>query len=551
MAENDRFAQVETNLAALGLDRYAPAFKAKGYDDQDYLDELSQEELLYVAKSVGMLQGHALKWVKSVSGANISPAQVGLAFSGSGAAAVPSAETRARPERGVSILDKLIDSFGGGKDGVPVQFRPMNPLCDAAEQGNLPVLTQLVSTGTDVNMTGENGNSALAFACANGHADCTALLISKGAQANQRSSLGNAPLHAAAWADSLKCIRILVDAQADVDLKSFSGATPLHVAIQGGREAALAALLSFGASRTLKDGNGKTPMQLALSMGHTECVSVLKQSQAESEARERVRLCAEREVAEKRANAAAEALLRELELEEAASSGTQSKSGKASKKKAAKKAAKAAELPSPALPASTRMRSSAQHPTQTPRAVLPHALEEAAAVNESAVEEDLGAIADQASEDEDAAMACALLGQRSGGRKARNHQLTHSQLAHSQRGGQASARLNGISPSDAGAGGDGARLAPAKDGGDAEIESDRLAEHPTISTVLSRPKSVARCPHCGSRARPTAANRCPSCSRNVLSKPLPDGPSDHASDATSMDADGAVRTLPSNVKDVD
>ncbi|KOO21623.1 hypothetical protein Ctob_001784 [Chrysochromulina tobinii] len=386
-----------------------------------------------------MLQGHALKWVKSVSGANISPAQVGLAFSGSGAAAVPSAETRARPERGVSILDKLIDSFGGGKDGVPVQFRPMNPLCDAAEQGNLPVLTQLVSTGTDVNMTGENGNSALAFACANGHADCTALLISKGAQANQRSSLGNAPLHAAAWADSLKCIRILVDAQADVDLKSFSGATPLHVAIQGGREAALAALLSFGASRTLKDGNGKTPMQLALSMGHTECVSVLKQSQAESEARERVRLCAEREVAEKRANAAAEALLRELELEEAASSGTQSKSGKASKKKAAKKAAKAAELLSPALPAPTRMRSSAQHPTQTPRAVLPHALEEAAAVNESAVEEDLGAIDDQASEDEDAAMACALLGQRSGGRKARNH----------QRGGQASVRLNGISPSDA------------------------------------------------------------------------------------------------------
>jgi hypothetical protein len=152
--------------------------------------------------------------------------------------------------------------------------------------------------------------AALAFACANGHADCTALLISKGAQANQRSSLGNAPLHAAAWADSLKCIRILVDAQADVDLKSFSGATPLHVAIQGGREAALAALLSFGASRTLKDGNGKTPMQLALSMGHTECVSVLKQSQAESEARERVRLCAEREVAEKRANAAAEAVVR-------------------------------------------------------------------------------------------------------------------------------------------------------------------------------------------------------------------------------------------------
>ena len=54
----------------------------------------------------------------------------------------------------------------------------MNPVCDSAEQGDLTSLTHLVATGGDVNALGENGNSALAFACANGHAGCTSLLIS-------------------------------------------------------------------------------------------------------------------------------------------------------------------------------------------------------------------------------------------------------------------------------------------------------------------------------------------------------------------------------------
>ena len=58
-----------------------------------------------------------------------------------------------------------------------VVFQPMNPICDAAEQGDLPTLTRLVATdAAKVNTKGENGNTALAFACANGHADCTAFL---------------------------------------------------------------------------------------------------------------------------------------------------------------------------------------------------------------------------------------------------------------------------------------------------------------------------------------------------------------------------------------
>jgi hypothetical protein len=60
--------EVTASLAALGLARYAPAFIELGYDDLDYLKSSSQEELLRVAKSVQMLEGHAVRWVRSLSG---------------------------------------------------------------------------------------------------------------------------------------------------------------------------------------------------------------------------------------------------------------------------------------------------------------------------------------------------------------------------------------------------------------------------------------------------------------------------------------------------
>ena len=78
--------EVTASLAALGLDRYAPAFRELGYDDLDYLKSSSQEELLQVAKRVHMLEGHAVRWVKSLSGTAASLETVALALSAPGAA---------------------------------------------------------------------------------------------------------------------------------------------------------------------------------------------------------------------------------------------------------------------------------------------------------------------------------------------------------------------------------------------------------------------------------------------------------------------------------
>ena len=238
-------------------------------------------------------------------------------------------------EAKANAIAKRAESGGRGH----AIFRPMGAMCDAAEQGDLATLTRLIAMGGDVNALGENGNSALAFACANGHADCTSLLISNGATVDLRSNLGNSPLHAACWADSPKCIRILIDAKAEVNLRSSTnGATPMHVAVQGNRDEALLLLLSRGGDRKMKC-DGRTALQLSVTLEHKECERVLRKFDADEQAKERRIAEVQRVEAEKKANAAADLLLAELEAEEEAKGGGKAGGGSAaaSGKKASKK----------------------------------------------------------------------------------------------------------------------------------------------------------------------------------------------------------------------
>ncbi len=79
--------KIATSLAVLGLERYAPVFHNFGYDDLDTFDGFSQDELLQVARNVRMLQGHAIKWINSLSENPISPSKVMLALSDTAAGA--------------------------------------------------------------------------------------------------------------------------------------------------------------------------------------------------------------------------------------------------------------------------------------------------------------------------------------------------------------------------------------------------------------------------------------------------------------------------------
>jgi hypothetical protein len=401
------------------------------------------------------------------------------------------------------------------------RFRPMNPLCDAAEQGDLPTLTRLIATGTDVNTVGENGNTAIAFACANGHADCTAFLASKGADVNKASALGNCPLHAACWAESIKCIRILIKAKADVNAHRPGGSTPMQIAIQGARHEAVEALIAHNADMSLKK-DGKTPLQLALSMGHRECEAVIRRSIADVARKERELLEASRQEAEARANAAAEALLAELELEEAGS--TSEKKGKTQKQKQGKRAAAKAAKASAAACATNASVVESDQSARTARASgklagstqtggLGHACTSsgtaatvaanAAAANAAADNEGVGEL------DEEAAMAKALRGPR------RETKLVSAPASVGSQKNLIDALMDQMPGAPPGV------QSPPRPEADDDLDTLDETDGTLSSRKMTRARTVERCPVCGSRAKPTKEGRCPACFRNVLGETGP------------------------------
>ena len=206
------------------------------------------------------------------------------------------------------------------ESGEGCYFKPMPELCEAAERGDLATLTSLIAKKANPDTRGENGNTALAFAAANGHADCCSFLLQSKADISAQSDWGSTSLHAAAWADCAKVIKLLVRAKANINAQQPNGATPLHFAVESKREGSVRALCMAGANRTLKR-DGRTPLMEAVTLKAKACELVLREFDATEKAEHERKMAAMLKDKEAKANAAAEALLAELAVEEQASKG--------------------------------------------------------------------------------------------------------------------------------------------------------------------------------------------------------------------------------------
>ena len=78
-SQKSRFRQ---HLEELGLEQYEKPFQDIGYDDVEDLEEMTQDQLLELASRIGMLEGHARKWVKSLTKQAVSPSKIDLIFNG-------------------------------------------------------------------------------------------------------------------------------------------------------------------------------------------------------------------------------------------------------------------------------------------------------------------------------------------------------------------------------------------------------------------------------------------------------------------------------------
>lgn len=106
-------------------------------------------------------------------------------------------------------------------------------LLQAAKIGDIDRVRSLISSGVDVNITDQKGNTPLLLALQGGYRDVAILLVAKGADVNVksppqkyavgRSRPGDMPLHYAARSGFKHVAELLIAKGADVNARSTPG----------------------------------------------------------------------------------------------------------------------------------------------------------------------------------------------------------------------------------------------------------------------------------------------------------------------------------------
>ena len=105
-------------------------------------------------------------------------------------------------------------------------------LYEAAEEGKIEEVKQLLADGADVNSkTDSYLETPLHFAAENGQKEVAELLIDKGADVNANAKWERTPLHSTAKTGQKSIIELLITAGANVNAKDFENKTPLDEAI--------------------------------------------------------------------------------------------------------------------------------------------------------------------------------------------------------------------------------------------------------------------------------------------------------------------------------
>jgi uncharacterized protein len=155
------------------------------------------------------------------------------------------------------------------------------PLHEAAKDGDIARVTQLLDQSSDLSELDEAGEPALIIASLADHADVVALLLDRGADIEVRNKGGLMALHAAAYAGNLEVVKLLVAEGAAVnDRKNFYQMSPLHGAAEEGRTDVVAFLLTKSADVEATERNGYTPLTQAGWRAHWDTAKLLMEAGA-------------------------------------------------------------------------------------------------------------------------------------------------------------------------------------------------------------------------------------------------------------------------------
>ncbi|WP_461511939.1 ankyrin repeat domain-containing protein [Rhizobium mongolense] len=160
--------------------------------------------------------------------------------------------------------------------GITASAVNAGPLHDAAREGDLDVISQLLSQGVDVNSRDESRETALIEAALSGQTRIAAQLIEASADIEAHNDRGFTALHAAAYSGSVEIAELLLDHGAEVDALSKHKITPLHVAAEENQAAVAELLIARGAAVEAIQAYGYTPLSRATFMKSTQVMTLLK-----------------------------------------------------------------------------------------------------------------------------------------------------------------------------------------------------------------------------------------------------------------------------------
>uniref|UniRef100_A0A8C9G5R5 K Homology domain-containing protein n=1 Tax=Pavo cristatus TaxID=9049 RepID=A0A8C9G5R5_PAVCR len=145
---------------------------------------------------------------------------------------------------------------------------------------HLPLLHHLLlafcPSGANVHATTATGDTALTYACENGHTDVADVLLQAGADLEHESEGGRTPLMKAARAGHVCTVQFLISKGANVNRTTANNDhTVLSLACAGGHLAVVELLLAHGADPTHRLKDGSTMLIEAAKGGHTSVVCYL------------------------------------------------------------------------------------------------------------------------------------------------------------------------------------------------------------------------------------------------------------------------------------
>ncbi|XP_051021869.1 transient receptor potential cation channel subfamily A member 1 isoform X2 [Acomys russatus] len=154
-----------------------------------------------------------------------------------------------------------------------------------AVQGMYNELTKVLieHDTTDINLEGENGNTAVMSTCAKDNSDVLQSLLEKGAKLCKSNKWGDYPVHQAAFSGAKKCMELILEygekfgysKESQINFVNHKKASPLHLAVQSGDLDMIKMCLDNGAHIDMMENAKCMALHFAATQGATDIVKLM------------------------------------------------------------------------------------------------------------------------------------------------------------------------------------------------------------------------------------------------------------------------------------